>query len=216
MIKETQAPEIQDDVFEQWLEKNPHFKMYNNDAAHRAFESQKQPTSLVDEFVKNREKIKTGQENTDALIAAGKKTPGTDNLVTEQTNSAPKSNTKKQQFAKVDARISMNMKTSKCHHNSTGLLIILLKHRSWNSKKDKHETWDYWYQIEKKIVASVGYEKLMSELGVSYSNIRRYLNKLEDNGDIKRELEGRENVFVLGEVDEDGNEILYYTQPKKT
>ena len=120
----------------------------------------------------------------------------------------------KQYFAKVDAGISENMKTSKCHRNPTGLLITLLKHRAWKGKKDKHKTWDYWYQKEKKIVASVGIEKLMDEISASRSSINRYRKKLEKNGDIKVELERRENVYVLGYVDDKGKEVFYYTQPK--
>jgi hypothetical protein len=118
-------------------------------------------------------------------------------------------------FAKVDAKITENMKRSDCHRNSTGLLLILLMHRSWRGKKDKHKTWYRWHQERKLIVASISKTKLAELMGVSLSSIYRYTNRLVENGDIRVEIENGENVYVLGYIDNDGKEVFYYTQAEK-
>lgn len=118
-------------------------------------------------------------------------------------------------FAKVDAKIVDNMKHSDCHRSPTGLLLILLLHRSWPGKKDKHKTWYRWYRENKLIAASVSKTKLAEMMGVSLSTIYRYTNRLVENGDIRIEIENGENVYVLGYIDDEGKEVFYYTQSDK-
>jgi hypothetical protein len=118
-------------------------------------------------------------------------------------------------FAKVDAKITENMKRSGCHRNPTGLLLILLMHRSWRGKKDKHNTWYRWHQERKLIVASISKTKLAELMGVSLSSIYRYTSRLVENGDIRVEIENGENVYVLGYIDDEGKEVFYYTQAEK-
>ena len=118
-------------------------------------------------------------------------------------------------FAKVDAKITENMKRSDCHRNPTGLLLILLMHRSWRGKKDKHKTWYRWHQERKLIVASISKTKLAELMGVSLSSIYRYTNRLVENGDIRVEIENGENVYVLGYIDDESKEAFYYTQAAK-
>jgi len=118
-------------------------------------------------------------------------------------------------FAKVDAKITENMKRSGCHRNPTGLLLILLMHRSWRGKKDKHNTWYRWHQERKLIVASISKAKLAELMGVSLSSIYRYTSRLVENGDIRVEIESGENVYVLGYIDDEGKEVFYYTQTAK-
>ncbi len=88
-------------------------------------------------------------------------------------------------------------------------------HRSWRGKKDKHKTWYRWHQERKLIVASISKTKLAELMGVSLSSIYRYTNQLVENGDIRVEIENGENVYVLGFIDENGNEVFYYTQVEK-
>ncbi len=119
----------------------------------------------------------------------------------------------------MDYEFVERVKGSSCHHNPTALLMILMKHRSFPGKLDKHHTYTYWYQEKKLIVASRGIKALADELGTSEKTIRNYLKRLEQNGDIeiqKGEKYGsqRENVYVLGYVDDEGNEILYHLDPK--
>ena len=115
-------------------------------------------------------------------------------------------------FAKVDAKITENMRRSDCHRNPTGLLLILLMHRSWRGKKDKHKTWYRWHQERKLIVASISKKKLAELMGVSLSSIYRYTSRLVENGDIRVEIENGENVYVLGYIDDESKEAFYYTQ----
>jgi hypothetical protein len=107
------------------------------------------------------------------------------------------------------------MKRTDCHRNPTGLLLILLLHRSWRGKKDKHKTWYHWHQERKLIVASISKTKLAELIGVSLSTIYRYTNRLVENGDIRIEIENGENVYVLGYIDDEGKEVFYYTQSDK-
>ena len=84
-------------------------------------------------------------------------------------------------------------------------------HKGYETKKDKrHQTGKYWYCQRKLIVASVGQEKISRDLGIHISNVKRYLNKLIENDDIRREIEKRENVYVLGYVDKDAVEHYYH------
>ena len=99
--------------------------------------------------------------------------------------------------------------------NPTGLLLILLMHRSWRGKKDKHKTWYRWHQERKLIAASISKTKLAELMGVSLSSIYRYTSRLVENGDIRVEIENGENVYVLGYIDNEGKEVFYYTQAAK-
>jgi hypothetical protein len=137
-------------------------------------------------------------------------------IVKEQKDDTPEeapAKVKEQEwFAKVDAKITENMKKSDCHRTTTGLLLILLMHRSWRGKKDKHRTWYYWHQERKLIVSSISKTKLAELMGVSLSTIYRHTNRLIANGDIGVEIENGENVYVLGFIDDEGKEVFYYTQ----
>ena len=123
------------------------------------------------------------------------------------------------QFIPMQYGFVERVKDADCHHNPTALLMILLKHRSWPGKYDKHHTYTYWYEKRKLIVASRSITKLAEELGASERTVRNYLRQLEGNGDIET-MKGekfasqRENVYVLGRIDENGNEILYHTGQK--
>jgi len=111
------------------------------------------------------------------------------------------------------------VKNADCHHNPTALLMILLKHRTWQGKMDKHHTYTYWYMQKGLIVASRSIGSLAEELGTSERTVRKYLRQLEENGDIEtvkgeKFASQRENVYVLGKVDDNGNEVLNYTVEK--
>ena len=124
-----------------------------------------------------------------------------------------------EQFIPMKYGFVDKVKDADCHHNPTALLMILLKHRSWPGKMDKHRTYAYWYGEKGLIVASRSIGSLAEELGTCERTVRKYLRQLEDNGDIetvKGEKHGssRENVYVLGKVDKSGNESMYHTLQK--
>ena len=84
---------------------------------------------------------------------------------------------------------------------------------------DKHHTFTHWYKKKGLIVASRSIASLAEELGTSERTVRKYLRMLEENGDIEtvkgeKFASQRENVYVLGKVDDNGNEVLNYTVQK--
>jgi len=91
----------------------------------------------------------------------------------------------------------------------TLLLLYLLLHKAWKNKKDKHNTWDYWYVKKHLIVASRGEEQIAVDLGVSTRTIERWSAALEADGLIIKYVQNRENVYVLGEIKGDNELYLY-------
>jgi DNA-binding phage protein len=86
------------------------------------------------------------------------------------------------QFIPVPYRFVDKVKGAGCHHNPTALLMILLKHRTWKGKMDKHHTYTYWYRQKGLIVASRSMASLAEELGTCERTVRKYLRQLEENG----------------------------------
>jgi hypothetical protein len=77
-------------------------------------------------------------------------------------------------------------------------------------KKDKHDTYDTWYRKRRLIVASVGVEKICADLGVHEKTVRNWVNALHKSGVIRKLKDGKENVYVLGEVI-NNEELFYYS-----
>jgi hypothetical protein len=98
---------------------------------------------------------------------------------------------------------------SKSLQNSTTLLIYLIQHSAWEGKNDKHDTYENWYLEKRKIVASRSQEQMAADLGVSVRTIQRWLDELERDKLIERDIEGRENVYILGKVKGD-KEFFFY------
>lgn len=112
-------------------------------------------------------------------------------------------------YVNVKSALIYNIKNSECHKGPLALLLMLLLERNWSKKKDKHNTYYYWRKERGYIVASMGHEEMARRLGVCESTIKRYIDALVKNGDIASHLDGRENIYVLGSIDEDGNEHWY-------
>lgn len=141
----------------------------------------------------------------------------------KQSRKAPRSPKPKKplidQFIKMRYGFVDRVKKAECHHNPTALLMILLKHRSWPGKMDKHHTFTHWYLKKKLIVASRSIQSLAEELGTCERTVRKYLKQLEQNDDIRIEKgekfgSRRENVYILGKVSLDGKENFYHTLPQ--
>lgn len=117
-------------------------------------------------------------------------------------------------FVKVRHSFLDKLPSSSCHKNPTGTLVYLLKHMGFGDKVDKHDTGANWYMNKNLIVASVSQAKMSRDLGINRSTVKRHIVKLIENGDIKREVENRENVYILGYVDDNLKEQFYYhTRP---
>jgi hypothetical protein len=98
---------------------------------------------------------------------------------------------------------------SRALQNATTLLLYLIQHSAWQGKRDKHKTYDHWYGKKKKIVASRSQEQIAIDLGVSVRSVQRWLDLLENDKLMRRENEGRENVYILGVVAGDKEQFFY-------
>ncbi len=108
----------------------------------------------------------------------------------------------------IKDKIFNKTRASKALKNTTTLLFYLIQHSAWEGKNDKHQTYDNWYSKKRLIVASRSQEQMAVDLGVSVSTIKRWLDALEKDGLIKKDIEGRENVYILGKVI--GNTELFF------
>jgi hypothetical protein len=115
---------------------------------------------------------------------------------------------KNDQFSSVKAGLFNVARGNSELKNPTTLLLYLLQHRAWEGKKDKHDTYETWYRKRRLIVASVGVEKICADLGVHEKTVRNWVNALHKSGVIRKLKDGKENVYVLGEVI--NNEDLFY------
>jgi hypothetical protein len=92
-----------------------------------------------------------------------------------------------------------------------GLLLYFIYHRNYPDKKDKHNTREVWYHQRGLIVASRSLGTMASDFGVARSTIKDWIDALEMDGLVKRELENRENVYVIGKI-VDRKEVYFYAQ----
>ena len=138
-------------------------------------------------------------DDTDALIAAGKK-------IMEQKYSAPKSNIKKQHI-----RLGLGFLKLPQNQNKT-MLNIFLRNSTWKSHhpKDKYKLHYHYFIKQRKLAACWALETLADLFGVSEKTIRRWRDELVAEGSmtvVKRYH--KPDIYIMGEVDEDGNEKYY-------
>ncbi len=114
------------------------------------------------------------------------------------------------QFSTVKAGLFNVARGNSELRNPTTLLLYLLQNRAWEGKKDKHDTYGNWYLKKRLIVASIGIEKICADLGVHEKTVRNWTNALHKSGVIRKLKEGKESVYVLGEVI-DNKELFYYS-----
>ena len=119
-------------------------------------------------------------------------------------------------FITKKAGVYNTARKAKSLKNPSTLLDYLLQYKAWKNdetgeyKKDKHNTYTYWYVERKLVVASRSVEQMAVDLGVSESTIKRWANALVRDGIIKKIKVGLENVYVLGKV-VNGEELYFYT-----
>jgi len=127
----------------------------------------------------------------------------------ERTSLGPKQY-RNDYFCPIKAGIFNVARQNRHLQNPTTLLLYLLQHKSWEGKKDKHDTYDTWYMKKRLIVTSVGVEKICADLGVHEKTVRNWTNALHRSGVIRKLKDGQENVYILGEVI-DNKELFYYS-----
>ncbi len=137
--------------------------------------------------------------DTDALIAAGKK-------IMERAYSAPKSNIKKQHI-----RLGLGFLKLEKNQNKT-MLNIFLRNSVWKNQhpKDKYKLHYHYFIKQRKLAACWALETLADLFDVSEKTIRRWRDELIAEGSmtvVKRY--NKPDIYILGEVDEDGNEKYY-------
>jgi len=98
---------------------------------------------------------------------------------------------------------------SRALQNATTLLLYLIQHSAWQGKRDKHKTYNHWYGKKKMIAASRSQEQIAIDLGVSVRSVQRWLDALEKDKLIRRDIEGRENVYIVGVVAGDREHYFY-------
>jgi hypothetical protein len=92
-----------------------------------------------------------------------------------------------------------------------GLLVYFIYHRNFPEKKDKHNTREVWYHQRGLIVASRSINTIAKDFGVHRSTILDWIEALEKDGLLRRELENRENVYVIGQI-VDNREVYFYAK----
>jgi cell division protein FtsB len=98
---------------------------------------------------------------------------------------------------------------SRALQNATTLLLYLIQHSAWQGKRDKHKTYNHWYGKKNMIAASRSQEQIAIDLGVSVRSVQRWLDALEKDKLIRRDIEGRENVYIVGVVAGDREHYFY-------
>lgn len=92
------------------------------------------------------------------------------------------------------------------------VLLYLLKHRNWEGKGgDKHRTVENWRYRQGLLVASRSQGRMAKDLKMPTRTLQRWLKNLEDDGLIRIVKEGRENIYVIGEI-VDGVEEYFYAK----
>ena len=182
--------------FEQWLEDNPRYKMYNDNAARRAYVRQKRPRSPMAPFGE------AGQESTDAIIERGRQYI----TMKERRPEKPTSNVREQHI-----RLGLGFLKLEENQNKT-MLNIFLRNSVWKNHhpKDKYKLHYHYFIKQRKLAACWALETLADLFDVSEKTIRRWRDELVAEGSmtvVKRY--NKPAIYIMGEVDEDGNEKYY-------
>lgn len=185
--------------FEQWLEDNPKYKIYNDYAAHRAFKRQKRPISPIAPFGE------PDQDITDALIKEGEQ------LINSWEEGSPKKPTQMSNVREQHIRLGMGFLKLPQNQNKT-MLNIFLRNSTWkrHHPKDKYKLHYHYFTKQRKLAACWAIKTLADLFGVSEKTIRRWRDELVVEGSmtvVKRY--NKPDIYIMGEVDEDGNEKYY-------
>ena len=140
-------------------------------------------------------------------------------------NFKPKENKHKQkpidgQFLPLEyERFFNNEELMKKIANKTGLLLVLLRNIvDWN-KNEKLNLYQEYYVKRNLLVASISRPRLAEMFGRDKRRITAWIKALKKDGLLKIERinciddedqRKKYNVYILGEVDDDGNKTFYY------
>jgi len=141
------------------------------------------------------------------------------------TDFKPKENKHKQQpidgqfLALTDKQFFNNEDLMKKIANKTGLLLVLLRNKVDWDKNERLNLYQEFYVKRKLIAASISRPELARMFGKEKRRITAWIKELEKDGIIKIERipctddddnRKKYNVYVLGEVNDDGSSTFYY------
>jgi len=141
------------------------------------------------------------------------------------TDFKPKENKHKQQpidgqfLALTDKQFFNNEDLMKKIANKTGLLLVLLRNKVDWDKNEKLNLYQEYFVKRKLIAASISRNRLAEMFGRDVRRITEWIKELEKDGIVKVERihctdeddnRKKYNVYVLGEVKDDGSYTFYY------
>ena len=122
-------------------------------------------------------------------------------------------------LALTDKQFFNNEDVMKKIANKTGLLLVLLRNKVDWDKNEKLNLYQEYFLKRKLIVASISRHKLAEMFGREVRRITVWTKALEKDGIIKIEQipcmddddhRKKYNVYILGEVNDDGSYTYYY------
>ena len=140
-------------------------------------------------------------------------------------NFKPKENNHKQQpidgqfLALTDKQFFNNEELMKKIANKTGLLLVLLRNKVDWDKNEKLNLYQEYFVKRKLIAASISRPELARIFGKEKRRITAWIKELEKDGIVKVERipctddddnRKKYNVYILGEVNDDGSYTFYY------
>ena len=130
----------------------------------------------------------------------------------------PVKKNKVKQFVPVSYALLDNDKILKANANKT-MFYFVLKRYVWKhpSKADTLGIYNKYYKGKGLLVATKPQSDFMKMFGIKKrETIKRWTDNLRTEGAIKltriKVGKGKQNVYILGQVDADGNEIYYYDE----
>jgi hypothetical protein len=196
--------EFEEREFEHWLEENPKYKMWTDDAARYVFNNR----------YKTRRVAIWGKEDSKKLIEDGRK------YLEEQSkraNRPVKMSNVREQHIRLGLGFVKNPDRLKQNANKT-MLNIFLRNSVWKNQhpKDIYNVYYHYFIKQRKLAACWPVETLADLFGVVEKTIRRWRDELVAEGCmtvVKRY--NLPDIYIMGEVDEDGNEKYYADEMDK-
>jgi hypothetical protein len=181
-------------------------KHYGSKLNQKIAESVSESMMTAENKQNDRGSIFEPMEDYDALIAAGKEHMANSRENRERTYSAPKSNIKEQHI-----RLGLGFLKLEQNQNKT-MLNIFLRNSVWKNEhpKDIYNLHHQYFIKQRKLAACWALETLADLFGKSEKTIRRWRDELVAEGSmtvVKRYQ--KPDIYIMGEVDEEGNEKYY-------
>jgi hypothetical protein len=197
--------EFEQREFEEWLDDNPKYKRWRKEAARRIFEKRYEPKKGF---------VFKSTENWQKIIEDGEK------YLEEQSkraNRPVKMSNVREQHIRLGLGFVKNPDRLKQNANKT-MLNIVLRNSVWKNQhpKDIYNLYYHYFIKQHKLAACWAIETLAELFGVSEKTIRRWRDELvAENCMTVVKRYNQPDIYIMGEVDEDGNEKYYADEMDK-